>query len=91
MNKYKKLIISLIADAVGLVSYLFPGVAELSDVIWAPVAAWLMTKLYKGPAGKVGAIIAFAEEILPNTDIIPSFTLMWIYTYVLKKEKDVPK
>ncbi len=86
MSKYKKLIIGLILDAIGCVSYMIPGVGELADIVWAPVSGWLMTKLYKGKSGKVAAGIAFVEEALPGFDIIPTFTLMWIYTFLIKKE-----
>ena len=30
-------------------------------------------------------ISTFIEEIIPGFDLIPTFTLMWLYTYVLKK------
>mgnify|MGYP000043250089 FL=1 len=50
------------------------------------MAAYLMTRMYKGTAGKVGGVITFIEEIVPFTDFIPSFTLMWFYNYVVKKE-----
>jgi len=82
MNKYKKLAISIVLDALGYVSFIIPGVGEFSDVVWAPASAWLMTKLYKGKAGKVGAVISFLEEAAPGLDVIPTFTLMWLYTYV---------
>jgi len=81
MNKYKKLAISIVLDALGYVSFIIPGVGEFSDVVWAPVSAWLMTKLYKGKAGKVGAVISFLEEASLGLDVIPTFTLMWLYTY----------
>ncbi|WP_046744697.1 hypothetical protein [Kordia zhangzhouensis] len=87
-NKKIKLILSVIFDLIGYVSYILPGFAEVSDIIWAPVSAWLMTKMYKGVPGKVGAAIAFVEEILPFTDIVPSFTLMWLYTYVIRSEEE---
>ena len=89
-NKKLKLLLSIILDLIGSASYVIPGFAELSDIIWAPVSAWIMTRMYKGTSGKVGAIISFAEEALPFTDIIPSFTLMWLYTYVIspKEEED---
>jgi hypothetical protein len=45
-----------------------------------------MTKMYKGTSGKIAGIISFLEEILP-LDIIPTFTIMWIYTYLIKKEE----
>jgi len=89
-NKFKKLILGLIFDAMGYASYIFPGVGEFFDIIWAPLSGWLMTRLYKGKAGQVAGILAFTEELLPGLDFIPSFTLMWIYTYLLNK-KDINK
>jgi hypothetical protein len=86
MNKYKKLIIGVVLDAIGCISYIIPGIGEFADIIWAPIAGWLMTKLYKGKAGKIAGIVAFVEEAVPGLDIIPTFTLMWLYTYVLKKD-----
>ncbi|AJR04011.1 hypothetical protein [Siansivirga zeaxanthinifaciens] len=86
MNKYKILIIGIICDAIGMVSFIIPGIGEFSDVVWAPLSGWIMTKLYKGNAGKVAGVITFVEEALPGFDIIPSFTLMWLYTYVFSKK-----
>ena len=87
MKKYRVLILSLIFDVVGLVSYTIPSVGEFTDIIWAPISAWLMSKLYSGKSGKVAAIVTFVEEVSPFSDIIPTFTLMWIYTYVIKTQK----
>mgnify|MGYP003683025647 FL=1 len=87
-KKILKLVVGVIFDLIGYASYAIPVFAELSDIIWAPVSAWLMTKMYKGKAGKVGAVITFVEEALPFTDIIPSFTLMWLYTYVFSSKKE---
>lgn len=78
MNKYKKLGVGLVLDALGYVSIIFPPF----DIIWAPMSAWLMTRLYKGRTGKIAAAVAFIEEALPMLDVIPTFTLMWLYTYV---------
>ncbi len=88
MNKYKKLVISLALDAVGNISYLVPGMGEAIDVIWAPTSAYLMTKLYKGKKGKIAAAVSFIEEAIPGIDIIPTFTLMWLYTYVFVGKKE---
>lgn len=87
MNKYKKLILSLILDALGYVSFIIPGIGEFSDIVWAPLSAWLMTKLYKGKTGKIAAGISFVEEALPGVDVIPTFTLTWLYTYVFSKKE----
>lgn len=86
-NKYKKLAVGLVFDAVGYVSYIIPGVGELFDVAWAPTSAYLMTKMYKGKKGKIAAIITFIEEAMPWLDVIPTFTLMWVYTYILNRNK----
>ncbi|WP_178988028.1 hypothetical protein [Winogradskyella schleiferi] len=91
MNKYKKLGVGLLLDALGFVSFIIPGVGEFSDIIWAPISGWLMTKLYTGKAGKIAGVIAFVEEALPGFDVIPTFTLMWFYTYVFKTDKSVEK
>ncbi len=86
-NKYVLLAISIILDLIGLVSFVIPTIGEFSDVIWAPVSAYLMLKLYKGMPSKIASALVFIEEIVPWTDFIPSFTIMWIYTYLFKKTK----
>lgn len=84
MNKYKKLGLSLLLDAIGYVSFVIPGIGEFTDIVWAPLSGWIMTKLYKGKSGKIAGVISFIEEALPGFDVIPTFTLMWLYTYVFK-------
>ena len=83
-QKYKKLALGILFDALGYVSFIFPPF----DFVWAPLSAYLMTRLYKGKKGKIAAAITFVEEALPMMDVIPTFTLMWLYTYVFTKEKD---
>ena len=91
MNKYNILVLGIIFDLIGNVSFIIPGIGEFTDVIWAPVSAWLMTKLYKGKPGKVAAVVNFVEEALPGVDFIPSFTLMWLYTYIIAKKNKLKK
>ncbi|HPF96076.1 MAG: hypothetical protein KDD20_01630 [Mangrovimonas sp.] len=78
LSKYKKLALSLVFDAIGLVTII--------DIVWAPLSGYLMSRMYKGTEGKVAGVISFIEEIVPGLDIIPTFTIMWFYTYVIKKE-----
>lgn len=87
MNKYKKLAISIFLDAIGYVSFLIPGIGEFTDIVWAPVSAYFMTKLYKGKKGKIAAAVSFIEEAIPGLDVIPTFTLMWLYTHVFSKDE----
>ncbi|PKV51495.1 hypothetical protein ATE84_3580 [Aquimarina sp. MAR_2010_214] len=86
-DKYKKLGLSLLFDGLGMISYVIPGIGEFTDVIWAPIAGWLMTRMYKGNVGKAAGVFTFVEEALPLLDVIPTFTIMWVYTYVIKKEE----
>ena len=86
-NKYKKLALSLLFDAIGFVSYVIPGLGELIDVIWAPASAYIMTRMYKGNKGKIAAGVAFIEEAMPGLDVIPTFTLMWLFTYVFSAKE----
>jgi hypothetical protein len=84
--KKRNLFLGLLFDAIGMLSFAVPMVGEFYDVIWAPIAAYLMTRMYEGTVGKVGGVITFLEEIIPFTDVIPSFTLTWIYNYWIKKQ-----
>ncbi|WP_034229418.1 hypothetical protein [Aquimarina pacifica] len=86
-DKYKKLALSLFFDALGMVTFIIPGVGEFADIVWAPLAAWLMTRMYKGNVGKAAGVFTLIEEALPGMDVIPTFTIMWLYTHVFKKEK----
>ena len=86
-QKIKKLLLGLLFDAVGLLSFAIPFIGEFSDIIWAPLSAWLMTRMYKGKIGQAAGVVTFIEEILPGLDVIPTFTIMWLYTYVFKSSK----
>ncbi|PWA05037.1 hypothetical protein [Flavobacterium psychrotolerans] len=84
-SKNRDLILGLLFDAIGMLSFSIPLIGEFSDVIWAPLSGLLMTRLYKGKIGRIAGVFAFLEEILPFTDVIPTFTITWIYTYLIKK------
>ncbi len=85
-NKNRDLILGLLFDGIGMLSFSVPFLGDFSDVVWAPIAGFLMTWMYKGKIGKIAGIFAFLEEIIPFTDIVPSFTLTWIYTYWINKK-----
>lgn len=85
INKSTLLLMSIVFDAIGYLSFTIPMVGEFTDVVWAPLSAYLMMKMYKGNLGKIGGVISFIEEALPGVDVIPTFTLVWLYKFVLKK------
>ena len=87
-NKTTSLFVGLILDALGFVSFSIPFYGEFSDMIWAPIAAYLMSKMYPNRSGKIASVIVFIEELLPFIDVIPTFTLMWIYTNKIKKQSN---
>lgn len=72
-SKYKKLIKCLVLDAIGMASAAMP----IIDVVWAPIAASISYKMFGEKRGKFTSVITFIEEILPVTDVIPSFTIFW--------------
>jgi len=86
-SKYKKLFLGLLFDGIGMLSFVVPFIGDFTDIIWAPIAAWLMTRMYKGRAGQAAGVITFIEEIVPGFDVIPMFTIMWVYTHVFKGSK----
>lgn len=85
-KKYLKLLACIAFDFVGYLSYSVLGIGEAIDIVWAPLAAWLNYRMFQEQAGAGGAILTFIEEALPGTDFIPSFTLTWLYAYLLKKK-----
>lgn len=87
MNKYVKLILSLLFDGLGMLSFTLPFIGESFDVLWAPVSGFFIYKMYGGKVGKVAGFISLVEEILPFSDVVPTFTLTWIYTYLIQKNK----
>lgn len=88
MDNFRKktFVKSLFYDAIGMVSTSIPLVGPFLDLLWAPYAAKKMAKMYPGSKGKFASALVFIEEVLPFTDIIPTFTLMWLYTFVWQKE-----
>ncbi len=85
-DKNTKLILSLIFDGIGMLSYIVPVFAESMDIIWAPLSGLLLVVMYKGIVGKIAGLFGAIEELIPFTDIIPTFTITWFYTYIIRKE-----
>lgn len=74
-----KLIVSLIVDIIGMLTYLAPGGGELIDVILAFICAAIVKSMYHKNSRENWV---FWEEILPFTDIIPSATIIWFIKHL---------
>ncbi len=88
-TKLPNLLFCIGMDAIGLASNLIPGIGEISDVLWAPISAYIFRKSFGGKVGTIGSIINFLEEIFPYTDFIPTFTLAYFYVKYFYKEKEI--
>lgn len=85
-EKYSLLRKSLWYDVVGMATMAIPVIGPFLDMLWAPIASRKMLQMYPGKKGKIMAAVTFLEEILPFTDVVPTFTLMWLYTFVWKTQ-----
>ncbi|MBL7702236.1 MAG: hypothetical protein JNM14_08295 [Ferruginibacter sp.] len=75
----------ILLDVIGMASYLIPALGEFADVVWAPISGFLFYTLFGGRFGMIGGVLTFLEEVIPYTDIIPSFTIAW---FIRKQEVD---
>lgn len=69
--------VCVLLDLVGMASFTIPLIGDFSDVIWAPISAMIYMQMFGGKMGLFGGAFSFLEEILPFTDVIPTFTLSW--------------
>ncbi len=68
----------ILMDLLGCATYLIPGIGEWFDIAFAPISAIIYFIAFKGMRGVIGGSINFLEELLPGTDIIPTFTITWL-------------
>ena len=71
------LIFCILMDLIGYASYSIPFIGEIADIVWAPLSALIFFFTFGGWKGALGGVGNFVEELLPGTDFIPSFTIMW--------------
>lgn len=84
LDKRPSLLVCIVMDLVGYLSYSIPVLAEFTDILWAPVSGIIFFKLFGGWKGAFGGLFNFIEELMPGLDFIPSFTIMWLYKYFQK-------
>lgn len=78
-RKQPSLVFCILMDLIGYATYTVPVLGELGDIVWAPISGLIFFLTFGGWRGALGGLGNFIEELLPGTDFIPSFTLMWLY------------
>jgi hypothetical protein len=81
-RKQPSLVLCIIMDVLGYATYAIPGLGEFADILWAPISALVFFIMFGGWKGALGGMFGFAEEILPGTDFIPTFTIAWLMRYM---------
>jgi len=89
-RKQPSLVFCIIMDAIGNLSYFLPGIGEFFDAVWAPISGFIFYLCFRGWNGAAGGLFNFIEEILPGTDFIPSFTIMWFVKDVERRKQLKP-
>ena len=85
-RKQPSLIFCIIMDIVGYATYSVPLLGEVGDLFWAPISAMIFFSTFGSWKGALGGVFNFVEELLPGTDFIPSFTIMWFIQSMQKKK-----
>lgn len=86
-QKKQRLVVGIIFDLIGIVTYMFPAFGEAADLAWAPIAAATFFGMYRGLTGLIGGSVVFIEELIPFTDFMPTFTITWLWVYKIRGEK----
>ncbi|WP_201747993.1 hypothetical protein [Chitinophaga vietnamensis] len=82
--------VCILMDLLGCASYAIPLLGEASDVIWAPISAFIFYRMFGGTLGTFGGFFNFLEELFPGTDFIPTFTISWIIKRIMATEVTPP-
>jgi hypothetical protein len=85
MKRQPSLVFCILMDVVGYATYAIPGLGEFADILWAPISSIIFMVTFGGLKGALGGVGNFMEEILPGTDFIPSFTIMWFIQNMQKR------
>ena len=77
-SRQPSLAFCILMDLIGYATYAIPFFGEIADIIWAPLSGIIFYQLFGGWKGAMGGVFSFIEELIPGTDFIPSFTIMWL-------------
>jgi len=90
MKRQPSLIFCIAMDLLGYATYAFPVFGELADIVWAPISGLIFFISFGGWKGAMGGLFGMVEELLPGTDFIPSFTIMWFLRNWQTKKQSLP-
>ena len=86
LTNLPKLSFCILMDLAGVATYALPGLGEWGDMLWAPISALIFFRTFGGMTGAIGSVVNMAEELLPFTDFIPTFTIGYFYTKYQKNK-----
>ncbi|HRO71852.1 MAG TPA: hypothetical protein PK951_15790 [Chitinophagaceae bacterium] len=89
-RKQPSLFFCILMDLVGYATYAVPFLGEFGDILWAPISSLVFMTSFGGWKGVLGGFGNFIEELLPGTDFIPSFTIMWFIQNAQKRGTATP-
>ena len=90
MKRQPSLIFCIAMDLLGYATYSLPVIGEFADIIWAPISGLIFFLSFGGWKGAMGGLFGMVEELLPGTDFIPSFTVMWFIRNWNTKKQSLP-
>jgi hypothetical protein len=90
-SRQPSLIFCVIMDILGYATYTIPFLGEIADIVWAPLSSLIFFASFGGWKGALGGLGNFIEELLPGTDFIPSFTIMWFIQDSRRKKIVTPR
>jgi len=90
-EKKEKFVYALLIDCIGYFSYIVPGLAEITDLFWAPLSAVLVFSLFRinPKLAIIGGISVLIEEFTPGFDFIPTALLIWTFIYVINRRETI--
>ena len=89
-RRQPSLVFCILMDLIGYASYTIPFFGEIADIVWAPLSGIIFFASFGGWKGALGGIGNLIEELLPGTDFIPSFTIMWLLQQKQRKNINTP-
>ncbi len=67
-----------------MLSYVIPGIGESMDLVWAPIATFVMYRMFGDKVeGKIGAVLTLMEELSIGLDFVPTFTITWFFRFLI--------